>query len=236
MEELQHRHASNVIDRLKKLLKIKRDAQLAAILKVRANTISTWKKRNTLDHEAIILVCENYKFDLNYILLNIKKSSASATQTPILSRDVQFQYALGNDTEALLEALPKYHFPFINGEDSRAFQVISNNMFPLIEENSYVICESTETIITNIPVVIVSRNKGIFINKLYPNPFNEGEFILSSENEGYRDVILEASDIDEIWKIRAQLSYNINHDNKIKFISDSLKKINAFVATKTVSQ
>ncbi|MGK4568243.1 S24 family peptidase [Flavobacterium sp. 3HN19-14] len=130
--------------------------------------------------------------------------------------------------------LPKYHFPFVSGEESRAFQVVSSNMFPLIEENSYVICESSNEIVQNVPVVIVSRQKGIFINRLQVSPFKEGEYILSSENEGYQDVIIKTSDIDEVWKICGQISYDINHDTKIKFITDSLKKINAFVEAKKV--
>ncbi|MGK4568242.1 helix-turn-helix domain-containing protein [Flavobacterium sp. 3HN19-14] len=84
MENLKSHNAISVIDRLKKLLKIKRDAQLADVLGVRANTISTWKKRDTLDYDAILSICELYELDLTWFFL-IRKNRVNFQQRHRLS-------------------------------------------------------------------------------------------------------------------------------------------------------
>lgn len=236
MQENKSQNAILVIDRLKSLLKIRTDIELSEFLNIKPNTISTWKKRDSLDHASIIAICELYELDLNEVFLNKKAHGDYATETPLLSREVQFQYVAGTDREALLEVLPTYHFPFIMGEHSMAFQVVSSNMFPLLEENAFVICEKADqaTIPDNSIAVIVSKQKGIFINRVAKSTYKPDVFVLSNESDFYNDVTIKASEITEIWLVSAVLSYDFNNTNKFKFISDSLKKINTFMDGKKV--
>lgn len=231
MQEKKSQNAIDVINRLKKLLKLKTDIQLSEFLNIRPNTISTWKKRNTLDYEAIISISELYEFDLNAVFLNKTKSSRSLTETPLITREVQFQYASGIEKAALLEIVPKYKFPFVDAENSLAFQVVSNNMFPLIDENSFVICEyvAAEAIKDDMIAVIVTKSKGIFLNRINRNPFYENQLVLSNENDFYSDVALNISEVAEVWHVSGILSYDMNHESRFKFINDSLKKINTFI-------
>lgn len=52
-----------IINRLKEAKKITTDAQLATVLGVKPNTLSTWKTRNSLDLELIFSKCEDISLD-----------------------------------------------------------------------------------------------------------------------------------------------------------------------------
>lgn len=237
MQENKSQNAISVIERLKKSLKIKTDIELSEFLNVKPNTISTWKKRNSVDFDSIITICELYELDLNEIFLNKKKTSGYTNATPLISREVQFQYTKGNDDNtSLLDILPKFNFPFIAEENSRVFQVVSNNMFPIIEENSFVICESIDVdkIENDSIVVVVSKEKGLFVNRISKSDYNDNIFVLSNENDLYCNMKIDISEITEVWAIRGILSYDVNNHNKIKFINDSIKKINRFLDSSKV--
>ena len=231
MQDKNSQNAINVINKLKKSLKIKTDVELSEFLNIRPNTISTWKKRNSVDYDSIISICELYELDLNEILLDRKETGAYEAKTTLVTREVQYQYSKEQDVSTLLDILPKYNFPFVVAEKSRAFQVVSNNMFPVIEENSFVICEqiSTNEIRDNSIVVLISQEKGLFVNRICKNKYEEKQFILSSENDFYQEIIIDESEIREVWTVCGLLSYDINNQNKFKFINDSLKVINKFI-------
>ena len=231
MQDKNSQNAINVINKLKKSLKIKTDVELSEFLNIRPNTISTWKKRNSVDYDSIISICELYELDLNEILLDRKETGAYEAKTTLVTREVQYQYSKEQDVSTLLDILPKYNFPFVVAEKSRAFQVVSNNMFPVIEENSFVICEqiSTNEIKDNSIVVLISQEKGLFVNRICKNKYEEKQFILSSENDFYQEIIVDESEISEVWTVCGLLSDDINNQNKFKFINDSLKVINKFI-------
>jgi len=222
-------NANLVLQKIKKALNISTDIQLSEFLNIKPNTISTWKKRNSLDYASIIAISELYEIDLNELFFsteNTKKQCGSYTlETPLVSREVQFQYCIGG--AGIIESLPKYSFPFIRTENTRAFQVLSSNMSPIIEENSFVVCEAAE--LGQIPegslVVIVSKAKGLFINSLAKGE-KSATYILGSENTFFNPIVIKAAEIGEIWLIKGILSYNINADvSKQSHLKKSLKSL-----------
>lgn len=231
MQEKNSQNANDVINRLKFLLKLKTDIQLSEFLNIRPNTISTWKKRNTLDYETIISICELYELDLNEVFLNKRNLSESSGSTPLITREAQFQYASGHDRQGLMDLVPKFSFPFLSSESTLAFQVVSNNMFPLIDENSFVICEasSLDAVKENKVAIVVSKSKGIFLNRIAKSPYKENQVVLVNDNDFYNDVTLGESEISEVWMVRGVLSYDLNNEGKFSFINDSLRKINTFM-------
>jgi transcriptional regulator with XRE-family HTH domain len=217
MQENNSLNANLILKKLKKSLKISTDIQLSEFLNIKPNTISTWKKRNSLDYASIISICELYEIDLNEIFFEQKNSKKDygnySSETPLVSREVQFQYCIG--AAGILESLPKYNFPFVRAEETRAFQVLSNNMFPIIEENSFAVCESCE--IATLPeaslVVIVSKAKGLFINRIYKSD-KPDIFTLKSENTFFNNVAVHVTEINEIWLIKGILTYNLHNEHK----------------------
>lgn len=228
MQEKKSQNAILVLNKLKKTLKITSDKQLSEFLNVKPNTISTWKKRNSLDYSVIISICELYEVNLNEIFYDsgkyISSNQYNSYETPLISREIQFQYCV--DNSSILENLPRYSFPFVHSENTRIFQVVSNNMFPVIDENSFVICEETaiELVQENSLVVITSKSKGLFVNRIHRSHMSKDIFLLSSENSFFETIKFEKAAIDEIWAVKGILSYNVNNsDSKTKFINDSIK-------------
>jgi hypothetical protein len=236
MQENNSQNAIKIIDRLKKSLKIKTDIELSEFLNIRPNTISTWKKRDSVDFNSIISICELYELDLNEIFLGKKISSNAAMLTPLISKESQFQYSKDANAEELVEIYPKYNFPFVTPELSRIFQVSSNNMCPTIEENSFVVCEriTIDELTEDLHVVLVSKEKGLLINKIAKRNYADDFYLLRSENDFYNDIKVNAAEIREVWKIVGILSYDINNHNKFKFIMDSIKKMNKYLEKQNV--
>lgn len=221
MQENNSHNANLILKKLKKSLKISTDIELSEILNVKPNTISTWKKRNTLDYSCIISICELYEIDLNYIFSNgiSNKSITNYTcETPLVSSEVQFQYCI--DKSNIMDSLPKYNFPFVQNFDTKIFQVSSNNMYPLIELNSFVICElsNIDNVKENSIVVVVSKTRGLFINRISKNSNDKDIFILTNENTFYNSVLFNRTEINEVWLVKGILSYNLKEENQTKFI------------------
>lgn len=212
MQENNSQNANLILKKLKKALKIATDIELSKILNVKPNTISSWKKRNTVDYNTIISICELYEIDLNDIFINIKTKNSldfTSCKTPLVSSELQFQYCV--EKEGLLESLPVYHFPFIKSSNSMVFQVSSNNMYPLIKLNSYVVCESIDVneIKDNSLAVIISQTKGFFMNRILINKVNNNTLILNNENTFFTNIEFEKSDINELWLVKGVLSYEL---------------------------
>jgi len=218
MQEKNSQNANLILKKLKKSLKINTDIELSEILNVKPNTISTWKKRNTLDYNCIISICELYDIDLNSIFTNQNSGNNSSCETPLVSSEIQFQYCI--DKSGLIDNLPRYNFPFIRNYDTILFQVSSNNMYPLIELNSFVVCELSDidSIKDNSIAVIISKTRGFFINRVNKSSTDKNAFLFNNENTFYNSVPFNRSDINEVWLVKGVLSYNLKDENQVQFI------------------
>ena len=77
--------AKNLIDRLKSELFIKKDKDLCMLLGIKHNTLSTWKKRDTLDFNKILELCEKHNLDLNYIFFEEEESLKEEKKQAIIA-------------------------------------------------------------------------------------------------------------------------------------------------------
>lgn len=75
--------ANNLIERLKSELSIKKDKDLCIMLDIKHNTLSTWKKRDTLDFNKILALCEKHNLDLNYIFFEEQNLLEQPEQKPL---------------------------------------------------------------------------------------------------------------------------------------------------------
>jgi len=99
-------------------------------------------------------------------------------------------------------------------------------MAPIVIENSFAICEagSIDTIEEHKLVVVISRSKGFFINRVSKSTETKGFFILSSENSAVNPIKINHSEINEIWVVKAIMSYNLGHEQKITLLHKEAHK------------
>lgn len=197
-----------ILKRLKSLLNVKTDLQLSKILKVKPNTISSWKKRNSMQFESVIDVCEVHHIDLNDLLYGVNKlrpqyntvEGKDKIGVRMITSDLQFQYVL--EAKKILPTLYSYHFPFLDNCEV-AFQVISENMTPTVRVSSFVICQKAN--IANMTeggiYVLVDDHKGIFVHR-FKTVLNVDELLFTNDNSFFNDKIYRKDRIGELWEVK----------------------------------
>src|SRR5690606_25911984 len=109
-----------------------------------------------------------YKIDMDYLFFGEKKEDSHnfPEKTPLITRETIHEYTLGEFDENNLSELPSYCLPFTNGSEYRVFQIVSNNLFPVLEENAFAICEKREMDELSLEdiVVVISKKKGFFVS------------------------------------------------------------------------
>jgi len=209
MQENNAQIAKNIIDRLKKTLKVETDTRLAEILNIKPNTISSWKKRNTLDYSKIIDKCVGLNIDLNLIFNDNFGIDGSEAQTPIISKNLIYQYTNG-ELKKSFNNLPKMTFPWQKGNESLAFETNENIIHQKLSSNFFAISEkvSISDLLEDDLVIIISKKLGFFIKKVNFSAPNSKITFTSIEvkkvfNKG---ISIEVEDIDELWKVNSILS------------------------------
>ncbi|MGS2764158.1 LexA family transcriptional regulator [Sinomicrobium sp. M5D2P9] len=213
-----------VLNRLKKHLDIRTNTELSEILEVKPNTISTWKKRNTLDYPRILSVCQTYSIDIDKIFFG-KQNNDSARENksafPVITADCYFQYVTGAGKKEYIDSLPRFSFPFITGKNIRAFQVVGSAMHPVLKEGDYVVGEfvdtDTSTLTNGNIFVLVSSVKGIYISRIRKDVSNPEVIHLIRDNEpknAFSDLEMTTSEIMEIWEVTSVFSLDLVGNSK----------------------
>lgn len=197
-------NATAVIKKLKKLLGIKTDLELATILDVKPNTISSWKKRNSLQYEGLIALCKENRIDLNELFF---KDSSSVYSNSLLKRKVKmisiehhFEYFL--DADKTLAAAPSFVFPTTEEVDV-AFQVAPENMYPTLKVSSYVITKKVE--IRDIQpwhlYLFLLKGKGLMTYR-FKRVLDNKHLLFISDNTNFENLEVDPAEIMEIFCIR----------------------------------
>ncbi len=209
MQENNAQIAKNIIDRLKKNLKVETDTRLAEILNIKPNTISSWKKRNTLDYSKIIDKCVALNIDLNLIFNDSFALDSSEAQPPIISKNLIYQYTNG-ELKKSFSSLPKMKFPWQKSNESLAFQTNENIINQKLNSDFFAISEkvSISDVVEGDLVVIISQKLGFFIKKVnFTSPGSKITFTsIEVKNTFNKGISIQVEDIDELWKVTGLLS------------------------------
>lgn len=198
-------NTKGIIKKLKGFLKIKTDLELSNILGVKPNTISSWKKRNSLQFESIIELCEKHRIDLNELFYSERvmyknEKTKSAKEVRLVSSELHFQYLL--DPQSTLESLPIFNFPFLEDVEI-GFQVISENMAPTVRVSSYVICKEValDTIRSLEIYVLHLKGKGLFVYR-FKRVQDNGYLVFESYNQAFEDIEISPNDIMGVFVVK----------------------------------
>lgn len=159
--------AINIIDRLKEELSINTDKNLCKLIDIKPNTLSTWKKRDSLDFNKVIALCESKNLDLNYIFFNEKNFSADdekeisslktdtiLTEPPEVEIFKEFQLINTNRNIALFQSIHSYH-PTVHsnsvvmGQKIRKNQTTDGVIYIIKFETEELIVDELQKSITN---------------------------------------------------------------------------------------
>lgn len=125
-------------------------------------------------------------------------------------------YTAGLTDPDYIKELPKYQLPFLSrGRTYRAFEIEGDSMLPLLP-GSIVIGEYLENwmnVKDGQVCILVTKNEGIALKKVY-NKINErGTLLLKSTNIIYSPYEIAADEVLEIWKFVAYISKDFPDEN-----------------------
>ncbi|MBT0606692.1 helix-turn-helix domain-containing protein [Aequorivita echinoideorum] len=181
-----------MIKRLKKELKIKKDKDLCQLLDIKHNTLSTWKKRDTLDFNKVLALCEERNLDLNYIFFEEEfeeeKPGTEVNETPsektisIIPQPLLASKLINTNRNI---ALFVDEVPSQNG---------GNNARIILGQQV-----STKKISTDILYIVQTKSDKIFVDQLVEivNSSNKSNsYSLKSNSK-----TINVSDIETIWQV-----------------------------------
>ncbi|WP_461533728.1 helix-turn-helix domain-containing protein [Sinomicrobium sp.] len=195
-----------ILENLKRELGIKTNKELSILLEVRANTISTWKKRNSLDYARLIELSSKYNIDLNQLFLNRNLESDDLQEVITVPKELQYQYVTKWNNELFLKDLPRYRFPFHFRPGSRAFQAV-DMVYPAdFKGIAYAVgtpVESIDEIVFGKLHVLVSSERGIFVGRVEKNmQYARTVNVITNENKVMlSEISMPEREIIEIWKV-----------------------------------
>ncbi|MES2862755.1 MAG: helix-turn-helix domain-containing protein [Bacteroidota bacterium] len=209
MQENNTQIAKNILNRLKKALKVDTDTRLSEILNIKPNTISSWKKRNTLDYSKIIDKCIELNINLNLIFNESPTNHLFDTYTPIVSKDLIYQYTSGKLKDSL-DILPTMKIPSLKNKESVAFQIDKSIIDSNSSKDCFAICEKTALLDVSEDdiVIIISNNLGFFVTKIKRTSSDSDKSVITVEDDSpfNKNTSISIKDIDELWKVTGILS------------------------------
>lgn len=205
--------ANEVITRLKQLLGYRNDLELAQVLDIKPNTLSTWKKRETLAYDKIIEVCKKNKIDLNDLFLtnphSILNINLEDRRVKMISVDHHIEYFL--NPEKCYSTSPSCIFP-IAEEVDMAFQIGVENMSPTVKVSSYVLVKriALKDILPWQIYVFVVENRGILCYR-FKHVTPEGNLFLVSDNFAFENLEIRPEDVREVFCIHGAFLPNVKN-------------------------
>lgn len=198
-------NANDIIKRLKQLLGLKTDLELANLLEIKPNTLSSWKIRETLRYDKIIEICKQYKIDLNDLFLehpnSVYKVDLDHRIVKMITVSHHIEYFI--NPEKCLATSPAFVFP-TEEEVHIGFQIGMENMNPTVKVSSYAL--SAKIDVSELKpwyiYVLVIENKGILCYR-YKRVLDNGKLLFVSDNPAFENLTLNIGEIRDAFVVRA---------------------------------
>lgn len=122
-------------------------------------------------------------------------------------------YLNGYGDPEYVETLPTIRMPNLGSGTHRAFEIKGHSMNPTLYNGSVSIgrwVESFDDIRDRRIYIVVTKSEGIVTKRILNRVNESGKLILVSDNQNKKDypnIILDATDVLELWYLRATLSF-----------------------------
>ncbi len=193
---------SVILNNIKDYLKFKNDKEFAEFLDIKQNTLSTWKKRNTIDYDKIIAKCDF--INANWLLtgkgsmlkkedsdlIEVKKAEELGGYKTIPLVSVEAIGGFGSSDFSIGERDVKDFYVVPKFKDRKIdfmIEVYGDSMYPKFKSGDIVACRKlgdSNFIQWNNVHIIATKEQGILIKRL--NKAKNDTCILAvSENKDY---------------------------------------------------
>lgn len=185
------------------------DKDVANALGISKESLSTYKKKNSIPYEPIVTFCAKRSISINWVLFNQHPKSLEE-HTDKYARikhftninasaggggfnyDEHFGY-LCIDKE-ILDTL--YRSRHANNSNIFALNVIGDSMEPTLNDREIILCDKGDTDIFKGGVYIISTNAGLFVKRLALKA--NGDLELISDNKNYNSEIIPSSMVGSV--------------------------------------
>lgn len=158
---------------------------------------------------------KNYASAQNLRVLTITVDKNDNENIELVPQKAAAGYTTGYSDPDYLKDLPKYQLPFLSsGRTYRAFEITGDSMLPL-QSGSIVIGEYVEDwgeLADGSVCVLVSKEEGIVLKKIFNKIKDRGTLLLKSTNISYSPYEVFADSVLELWKFSAYISKDIPED------------------------
>ena len=115
------------------------------------------------------------------------------------------------------EQMPAFDMPIPEFRNStyRGFQVEGDSMTPDFEEGDWVLARSVESMddIKHSNVYIIVLVDSLLLKKISSSQ-DKNQLLLISINDYYPPVVINKTDVQEVWEVRSKLTFSINDPSK----------------------
>lgn len=199
----------DILKRLKTYLGIKTNVELSEVLHVCPNTISTWKKRNSMDYSRLISFGKSHRIDLNRLFSNKIQKERPCENVIVVPWEFQHQYVTSFGKKEFLDSMPRHEFPLVSGEGKiRAFQVDNIISFSFFKGNFFAVGEFVHSVgnITEENIyILINKMNGISVGEIEQyigNP--DALYVVNDQNKIMGNKVrISVQDIVEIWKVNS---------------------------------
>lgn len=141
-------------------------------------------------------------------VLAISVDQDNKSNIELVEAKAEAGYTGAFDDPSYIKQLPRLYLPQLKEGTYRAFEIRGDSMLPL-NQGDIVICSFVENLIDikdGTTCVVVTQRDGIVYKRIINNKKRK-VLLLQSDNEIYQPYELSYSDISEIWKYDAHLSF-----------------------------
>lgn len=196
-----------VLKRLYSLLKIKNDTEFCDKYDIKPNTVSGWKRRESIPYELIDNIAQNEHLSLNYILFG-----QNDTQLQQLDNNCEL-YHLVNIPQKVSAGLGEtYHdndtttFPVcknlfktpINQKDYKVVEVVGDSMEPDIKDGAIAIFQEVVSFEDD-GLYIIRKADELYVKRVIRQL--NGDFLIQSDNKKYPDLTLPKGSDENLYII-----------------------------------
>ncbi len=178
--------------------------------------------------DEILRIGEIFKTRL-HTLLEGEIDGQSEKPIYLVDRKAAASFVKNYTTDTFHEMLESYRIPGFSGDGILMFRVHGDSMSPLIAEDDFLICRKIES-----PASLGKEGIAVLVLEdmlLVKNIVLDGDnCILSSENLGYDNRIVNSADIEALWKVVGKVTWDFlrssrNEFNRIATLTTQLQEL-----------